>query len=725
MIHAGILLAAPSSGSGKTTIVCALLAALKKQNRKVRAFKSGPDYIDPMFHERVLHVPSRNLDTFFSDEKQLKELYDYGKEEAEISVIEGAMGLYDGLGGIRKEGSAWHLADILDLPVILVVDAHGMGQTIIPVLLGLQQYDTGGRIAGVILNRTSAGFYEIIHELIERELNIPVLGYFPEREEFQIKSRHLGLKLPDEIERLEKQQERAAEQLEESVDLKRLLEIAEKRAVQEGETALRRRETISPKTTAGERTGKGDTQKKETVRIAVAKDAAFCFYYEDNLRMLKEMGAELVSFSPLADSRLPKDTDGLVLGGGYPELYAEELSKNVSMRCSIKKAIESGMPSLAECGGFMYLHESLTVDGQTYPMAGVVAGNCRNLEKLVRFGYVEIQEKTPAFLSGGAIKGHEFHYYDSENNGNFCTAKKPVTGKDWDCVHGGQNHWWGFPHLYYPSNPAFASHFISSVRTWKIQRDEGEAAAYNLKEDIKLKHEITKRDSRAELYGIGVGPGEPELMTLKAVQMIGTCDILVLPAVSRQECYAYRIAEKVCPGVREKPVLCMPFPMIKDREKLQKAHTKIYAAIETQLKKGQRVAFMTIGDPSVYSTYMYMHKRALEAGWQARMISGVPSFCAAAARLGISLGGHTGEVHIIPASYEIADTLSYSGTRVYMKSGKKLKELILLLEQHSRKKNHEIYGISNCGMENEQVYYGLDELKKASGYLTIVIVKEC
>ena len=220
----GILLAAPGSGSGKTTITCALLAALKKRNIPVRSFKSGPDYIDPMFHSRVIGIPSRNLDTFFSEASQIQELYDYG-EEGMFSVIEGAMGIYDGLGGTQKEGSAYHLAQTLDLPVILVVDAHGMGRTLLALLAGIQSYDTDKRLAGVILNRITPGFYGIIAPIIEEELHLPVLGFFPKATDLQMESRHLGLKMPDEIAQLQTQVAHAAELLEANVDVEKLLEM--------------------------------------------------------------------------------------------------------------------------------------------------------------------------------------------------------------------------------------------------------------------------------------------------------------------------------------------------------------------------------------------------------------------------------------------------------------------------------------------------------------------
>ena len=230
------------------------------------------------------------------------------------------------------------------------------------------------------------------------------------------------------------------------------------------------------------------------------------------------------------------------------------------------------------------------------------------------------------------------------------------------------------------------------------------------------------------LYGIGVGPGDPELMTLKAINTIKACDIIAIPAVSKEECYAYSIVQAVLPEIEKKQIMCTPFPMIKDKEKLTISHNKIYCDIVSELEDGKNVAMLTIGDPSVYSTYMYIHKRVMQAGFTAVMISGVPSFCAVAARLGISLGEKDEEIHIIPAAYDVRESLGFHGTRIYMKSGKKLEELLWVLRESMQDKesrvHRDIYGISNCGMENEQVYCGLDELEQAKGYLTTVIVKE-
>jgi precorrin-2 C(20)-methyltransferase len=239
-----------------------------------------------------------------------------------------------------------------------------------------------------------------------------------------------------------------------------------------------------------------------------------------------------------------------------------------------------------------------------------------------------------------------------------------------------------------------------------------------------LKKSYSMMDKNGILYGIGVGPGEPELMTLKALRIIRSCDVIVLPAASKEACYAYKIAYEVCPEIEEKILLCMPFPMIQDEEELELAHEKNYHEIEDYLCEGKNVGMLTIGDPSVYSTYLYMHHRAVEADFQAVMISGVPSFCASACRLGISLGEKNEEIHIIPASYSIEEALKYSGTCIYMKSGRHLKELLAgLREQQEKGRRLRAYGVANCGMENEQVYQGLDELERAEGYLVTVIVK--
>ena len=442
-----IMIAAPKSGSGKTTITCALLQILKERGENVSSCKCGPDYIDPMFHRQVLGVPARNLDTFFTGEAQTRKLFLRDRSDGELVVMEGVMGLYDGLGGIREEGSSYHLAKVTQTPIILVVDAKGMGKSVIPLIAGFLAYDEAHLIKGVILNRMSAAYYEILKPIAEQELGITVLGFFPENKTLQIASRHLGLLLPNELEDLRGQIQIAAQKLKETVDILGLLQIAENLEPLAADTCEREKQPI------------------EKTRIAVARDEAFCFYYEENLRMLAQAGAELVFFSPIHDTALPEDIHGLLLGGGYPEIYAKQLSENVSMRTAVREAVLSGIPTVAECGGFLYLHTMLTDrEGRSYPMAGVLSGKCFDTGKLVRFGYIELEEKSGHFLpQGSRIRGHEFHYYDSEDNGADCTAYKPTTGRNYACIHAGENHWYGFPHLYYPSCPEFAEKFVEKA----------------------------------------------------------------------------------------------------------------------------------------------------------------------------------------------------------------------------------------------------------------------
>jgi len=366
------------------------------------------------------------------------------------------MGLYDGLGGVREEGSSYHLAKVTKTPIILVVDAKGMGRSVIPLIAGFLAYDTEHLIRGVILNRMSKSYYEIIKPLIEAELQIRVLGYLAERQQLQIQSRHLGLHLPGEIKEIQRQLEVAAEELQKSVSIETIIQIAASAETIEIEKITETTEKIT------------STELITKPLIAVARDEAFCFYYEDNLLLLKEYGADIAYFSPLHDKELPEGSSGLLLGGGYPELYAKELEENTAMRKEIKAAVESGMPVVAECGGFLYLHTAIRDrDGHPYQMAGVLPAACQDTKKLVRFGYIELEEKESNFLEVGTrIKGHEFHYFDSEKNGEDCIAIKPVTGRTYPCVIEKENVWMGFPHLYYPSNPSFADHFVKKAEQY-------------------------------------------------------------------------------------------------------------------------------------------------------------------------------------------------------------------------------------------------------------------
>ena len=453
---ARIMIAAPQSGSGKTLITCALLQALKEKNYYLESFKCGPDYIDPMFHKTVLGISSRNLDPFFTEDSITRMLLAKGQDSRDLAVIEGVMGLYDGLGGIREEASSYALAKATNTPIILTVNARGMGRSLLALLSGFLQYDTAHLIKGVILNQTPSSFASVLSKEIEETFHIPVVASFPVRDDVRIESRHLGLVMPYELEDIQSRLKIASQVLCENANIEQILEIAKSAPKLEYDV----KRDIKQKLT------------EKTIRIGVARDEAFCFYYEDNLDLLKSLGAKLIFFSPLHDDTLPKDLDGILFGGGYPELYLKELEENESMRNSVKSAIENKMPSLAECGGFMYLHDTIfDSEKKPYKMAGVIHACCIKKERLVRFGYLTLNSKTDSFLQKGeTIRGHEFHYYDSEDNGECAIAKKPVGTRSWECVHAGSDHWWGFAHLSYYSNPKFAEKFAEACRSYKTNK---------------------------------------------------------------------------------------------------------------------------------------------------------------------------------------------------------------------------------------------------------------
>lgn len=440
------MIAATGSGCGKTTITCALLENLRSRGIKAGSFKCGPDYIDPIFHKEIIGIPSKNLDLFFSGDREVEEIF-LMDNDSEVSIVEGVMGLYDGINVKSDEGSSYHLANSLDIPIILIVNAHGMGRSIISVIKGFLADDSKGRIKGVILNQISENFYNSIRDLIEKETGIKTFGYFPKDKGLSVESRYLGLVLPTEIDDIKARLKKASDQVDKSIDIEGILENT--KVSKEG---------ISSKKIY-----------KEKVRIAVARDKAFCFYYEDNFRVLREEGAKLIFFSPLEDERLPENIDGIVIGGGYPEKYLDKLSDNKNLMKEIKEAISSGMPSLAECGGFMYLHRFIYDENEVpYEMCNVIDGECRKTERLVRFGYVNITGNDGGLLNKNLIKGHEFHYYDSSNNGSDCLSTKPITGKAWESSHMDNKHLWGFAHLYYPSNRDFVKNFVSAAYEYSI-----------------------------------------------------------------------------------------------------------------------------------------------------------------------------------------------------------------------------------------------------------------
>ena len=388
------------------------------------------------------------------------------------------MGLFDGLGGQSLTASSYEIARITKTPILLVLNSSGASRSIVPLVKGFLDYDKAhsdknkNLIRGIFLNQVSESQFIIQKNLIEDETNVKVIGFLPKNSQSAWKSRHLGLIMPNEIENLREQIGKTAEILEKTTDFSLLETIM-------AEAQSLTFENKTTKNTIG-----------SSLKLAVARDEAFCFYYHENLRLLEEAGAKIEFFSPLHDKTIPSEASGILIGGGYPELYAAKLQENETMRKSIKSAIKNGISVLAECGGFMYLQEKIIASGTTkiggimpisetkcsdknsYEMCGAIKGECRFTEKLVRFGYAEFSlnsscvQKDENFLPQNfSIKGHEFHYFDSTNNGQNFTAKKPLSlSKSWQCMIHTPKMLLGFPHLYYRSNPEIVSWFVESCR---------------------------------------------------------------------------------------------------------------------------------------------------------------------------------------------------------------------------------------------------------------------
>lgn len=447
-----LLIGAAGSGSGKTTFTCGLLQALSDMGKSPMSFKCGPDYIDPMFHTEVLGIPSRNLDLFFSNANTVRYLMGKNTEQVDIAVIEGVMGYYDGLAGISSQASSYDLAAQTKTPAVLLLDARGKSLSMLAEIKGFLELETDSRIQGVVLNRVSGMIYPELKALIEERLPVKVYGYLPKMEDCSLESRHLGLVTAKEIKDLQDIIRKLAVQIGVTVDLDGLVALAE---------SAEELCYTPPELPVG---------ADAVVRIGVAMDNAFCFYYQDNLDLLKELGAEIVPFSPLEDTALPGRLHGLIFGGGYPELYLPQLSENAAMRNEIKNAVENGMPCLAECGGFMYLHEELRGrNDRSYSMVGLIPGESYPTEKLGRFGYIDLTAEKDTLLckKGETLKGHEFHYWDSTNPGTAFHAQKPLRKRNWKCIISSDNLFAGYPHTYFYSNVKAAENFMAACRQFR------------------------------------------------------------------------------------------------------------------------------------------------------------------------------------------------------------------------------------------------------------------
>ncbi len=443
-----VLIAGTASGCGKTTAVCALLSILKHRGVGVSALKCGPDYIDPMFHRAALDVPSTNLDPFFCSDGLLRSTL--AAHAGAITVIEGVMGYYDGTGEGGTDNSTYTVARATSTPVILVINARGASASALAVLEGFCGFEPESNIRGVIFNGVTSGTYEKLRALTCRKYGgrIRTLGYIPKLpEDCLFTSRHLGLVTPGEL-------------LDTAEKLRRLGEICGGTLDVDG--------IVSLADTAPELTSEPPSLPAlPPVAVAVAYDAAFSFSYEDTLRLFEGLGAKIMYFSPLADEPVPEGAAGLYLPGGYPELYAGTLAKNRRANESVRAAVMSGMPTIAECGGFQYLGKSL--DG--HQMCGVLPHESAGTGRLVRFGYVTLTAKKPGLFgpAGLSLPAHEFHYYDSTENGDGFTARN-TSGKTWDCAVYTDTLFAGYPHLYLPARVPAAESFLRKCAEFKEKK---------------------------------------------------------------------------------------------------------------------------------------------------------------------------------------------------------------------------------------------------------------
>lgn len=446
-----IVIAGTGSGAGKTTVTIGLMAALKRMGHVVQGFKCGPDYIDPTYHTAVTGRASRNLDSFMLSHDTVKEIFVRGSAGADISIIEGVMGMYDGKEATSDKGSTAEISILTGSPVLLVVNCQSMARSAAAIVKGFQLLNPAARIVGVIANKVgSEGHHKIVKAAIEQECGIPVVGYLKRENELEIPERHLGLVPSVERGELSPLFEKLADLIGETVDLELIWELAKAEELK-----------AEPKLFVPIA---AQMPEEKSVTIAVAKDSAFHFYYPENLELLEAYGAKLHFFSPLAGETVPPEADGLYIGGGFPEEFASELSQNQTVLESFRTAVGGGLPTLAECGGFMFLTEAIvTTDGESYPMVGLIPGKVTMQKKLAALGYREVRGKEGNFLLGTEqqAKGHEFHYstYATDAELPHAYETKGLRGTKPEGFAAG-NLVAGYTHLHFGSNPELVTRWI-------------------------------------------------------------------------------------------------------------------------------------------------------------------------------------------------------------------------------------------------------------------------
>jgi cobyrinic acid a,c-diamide synthase len=451
----GLLVSGTASGVGKTTVALAIMAGLRRRGLAVQPFKCGPDFLDTGHHTRICGRAARNLDTWMLSVEANRSVLRNAARGADVVVAEGMMGLFDGKSGNTEIGSSAEIAKLLRLPVVLVVDASKSARSVAAVVLGFELFDAELQLAGVILNRVaSERHYEMLRDAIETSCKTKILGWLPLEPAIAIPERHLGL---------QGAAEQDADSHETAVDA--LASLAEKHLDLDGLLGPRCRLELDENESA--RTV--NSRSNDIVRIGVPSDHAFSFYYEDNLDMLREQGAEIVRFSPLNDAALPSGLDALYLGGGYPELHAEQLSSNRGMLEEMRAFAASGKPVYAECGGMLYLAEKLSTDRASYAMVGALPLSMQMTEKLVQFGYVTVEFTEDCLLGrkGTVVRGHSFHYSRIASRGDVETnyhVQYSMSGKEEMEGFRRGNVLASYIHLHFRANPAVAENFVAVIR---------------------------------------------------------------------------------------------------------------------------------------------------------------------------------------------------------------------------------------------------------------------
>ncbi|GFO67279.1 cobyrinate a,c-diamide synthase [Geomonas limicola] len=450
-----IVIAAPHSGSGKTTLTLGLMHALTRRGLAVAPFKVGPDFIDPGYHRLVTGRPSVNLDGWMCGHDFVRDTFSRHSAGADLAIVEGVMGLFDGSDGVSEAGSTAEVAKLIGAPVLLVVDARSQARSAAALVHGFASFDPSLRVAGVIFNNVGSSNHErILREALAASCpDVAVLGCLPKDPRLAIPSRHLGLTTAEENPLSEEFLDHLCAVVEKRLDLEGILELAE------AATPAAASSSVTP-AAAG------------ALRIAVARDAAFCFCYPDNLRLLAEAGAEICFFSPLADARLPEGTAGVYLPGGYPELFAEKLAANTALKTALFEGIEAGLPVYAECGGFIYLTNGVEVAGETHPLVGIFPVGTRMLPKRKALGYRDVELACDTFLgpAGARARGHEFHYSEMEPMPQGVERVYRVSRKGEPLGLEGFRHrncLASYIHLHFGSSPELAGNFLRHCREFK------------------------------------------------------------------------------------------------------------------------------------------------------------------------------------------------------------------------------------------------------------------